>query len=107
MKLGISIKLDVTKIDKSRIFKGQKGQYLDLTTFIEVDEQDQYGNNGFICQSTTKDEQAAGVKTPILGNAKVFYNASGQSAPQPSNSVGEATHNPSLADDGFDQDIPF
>ena len=72
-KIGISIKLDVTKIDKSRIFKGQKGSYLDLTMFLDLDNADQYGNNGFISQSVSKEERAQNVQTPILGNGKVFY----------------------------------
>jgi len=75
MKLGISVKIDVSKIDKSRLYKGQKGTYLDLTTFINTAELDQYDNNGFISQSMTKEEREGGVeKTPILGNVKVFYN---------------------------------
>ena len=74
MKIGISIRLDVTKIDKARLFKGEKGTYLDLTTFIELDEQDKYGNNGFISQSLSKEERdGKAPNTPILGNAKVFY----------------------------------
>ena len=28
MKLGISVKIDVSKIDKSRLFQGKKGNYL-------------------------------------------------------------------------------
>jgi len=32
-KIGINISIDVTKIDKSRLFKGKKGTYMDLTTF--------------------------------------------------------------------------
>lgn len=74
MKLGISVKIDVSKIEKSRLYKGQKGTYLDLTTFINTDELDQYENNGFISQTMTKEERETGVeKTPILGNVKVFY----------------------------------
>ena len=73
-KLGLSIKIDVSKIDKDRLFKGEKGTYLDLTTFIDTTELDQYDNNGFISQSTNKEERDQGVKTPILGNVKVFYN---------------------------------
>lgn len=73
-KLGISIKLDVTKIDKARLFQGQKGTYLDLTTFIDTDQLDQYDNNGFISQSVSKEERDNNVQTPILGNCKVFYN---------------------------------
>ena len=72
-KIGINIKIDVTKIDKARLFKGEKGTYLDLTTFIDTSEADQYGNHGFISQATTKEERDQGVKTPILGNSKVFF----------------------------------
>ena len=81
MKLGITISIDVTKIDKARLFKGAKGTYMDVTTFIDTDQKDQYDNNGFISQSTTKEEREQGVQTPILGNAKVFYTDGQQQAP--------------------------
>ncbi len=103
MKIGISIKLDVSKIDKSRLFKGEKGTYLDLTTFIDTDQQDQYGNNGFISQSITKEERNAGVKTPILGNTKVFYQPPQQPAQQPPQSAPASRP----FEDEFDDDIPF
>ena len=61
-------KLDVTKIDKEKLFKGQKGTYLDATVFIDVDQKDQYDNNGMITQSAEKGE-----KGNILGNCKVFW----------------------------------
>ena len=80
-KLGISIRIDVTKLDKTRFYKGDKGTYADLTTFVDVDNVDQYDNNGFITQSQTKEEREAGVKMPILGNVKVFYNDN-KAAPQ-------------------------
>ena len=99
-KIGISIKIDVNKIDKARLFKGEKGTYLDLTTFIDTDQVDQYGNNGFISQSTSKEEREANVKTPILGNCKVFYGGSQQSAPQQSSQDFQQP-----VDDGFDDDI--
>ena len=57
MKVGLSIKLDVKKIDKERLFEGAKGTYLDLTTFIDTAEQDQYENNGFVSQSTSAEER--------------------------------------------------
>ena len=74
MKIGISLKIDVTKIDKSRIFEGAKGKYIDLTTFIDTDNPSQYGDHGFISQSVSKQEKEQGIQTPIIGNAKVFYN---------------------------------
>lgn len=80
-KIGVNLKIDVTSIDKARLFKGQKGTYLDATVFIEVDQADQYGNNGMITQSVSKEEQQQGVKGNILGNCKVFWQEQGQ-APQ-------------------------
>ena len=104
MKLGISIKIDVTKIDKARLFKGEKGTYMDLTTFINLDEEDQYGNHGFIAQSVSKEEKDNGVQTAILGNSKVFFNDS-QSSGSPSGQ--NQSSQPAPVEDGFDDDIPF
>lgn len=69
MKIGVEIKIDVTKIDKARIFTGQKGKYLTMTTFIDIDNQDQYGNNGMVTHKKDQNEN----QTPILGNSKVFW----------------------------------
>ena len=73
MKIGINIKVDVTKIDKKRLFKGEKGTYLDLTSFIDTENTSQYGDNGVVSQSLTKDERVQKVQLPILGNVRVFY----------------------------------
>lgn len=73
MKIGVSLKIDVTKIEKARLFEGKQGKYLDAIAFIDIDTKDQYGNNGMITQAVSKDEKAAGVKGPILGNARVFF----------------------------------
>jgi hypothetical protein len=66
----IKLKIDVTKIDKSKLFKGAKGTYLDAVVFLK-DEADQYGNNGMIVQSRTKEEREQGIKHVILGNAQI------------------------------------
>ena len=97
MKLGLSVRIDVTKIEKSRLYKGAKGTYLDLTTFVDTEQQDQYENNGFISQSTTKEEREAQVQTPILGNVKVFFTDGAQAKqPQKEMSIEE-----------LDDDVPF
>ena len=99
-KVGISLKIDVSKIDKNRIFVGQKGKYIDLTAFVDLDELDQYGNSGMITQDVTKEEKNAGTKGPILGNSKVFWKGEGQqsqSTPQQSGSSFEE----------FDNGVPF
>lgn len=78
MKIGVRVKLDVTKIEKARLFKGQKGTYLDATVFIDVDQKDQYDNNGMVTQDIPKEEKDAGGQGAILGNVQVFWNDSQQ-----------------------------
>jgi hypothetical protein len=72
MKVGLSVRIDVTKIDKERLYKGEKGTYLDLTTFVDTASQDQYENNGFISQSVDKEERDKDLEIQpidyILGN---------------------------------------
>ena len=77
-KVALSLKINVSQIDKARLFVGQKGAYLDATIFVDLSELDQYGNSGMITQDVSKDEKAQGVKGNILGNCKVFWNSEGQ-----------------------------
>lgn len=112
MKIGVSIKIDVTKIDKARLHKGAKGTYLDLTTFIDTENVDKYENNGFISQSQTKEERESGAdKTPILGNVKVFYTdgtSNAERGEQYSKGVAQAKKAAAPVQDDLDSDpIPF
>ena len=92
----VTLKIDVSKIDKSKLYKGQKGTYLDAVVFLD-DNPDQYGNNGMITQSVRKEERQRGVKGAILGNARIV---GGQQA-------GQATgQTPSTAEDE-DSGLPF
>tara|TARA_R110000796_G_scaffold102590_2_gene211598 strand:+ start:703 stop:996 length:294 start_codon:yes stop_codon:yes gene_type:complete len=95
-KIGVSLKIDVSKIDKARLFKGAKGVYLDCTAFIDLDELDQYGNSGMITQDVTKEEKQSGTKGPILGNSKIFWKDGGQGQQQSGGSFEE-----------FSGDVPF
>lgn len=63
----ITLKIDVNKIDKSRLFKGQKGTYLDLV-LIETPG-GKFGDY-MVKQSQTKEEREARKEMPILGNGK-------------------------------------
>jgi hypothetical protein len=74
MATNLSIKLDVLKIDKAKLFKGDKGTYLDATVIMK-DEPDQFGNVGMVVQNTTKEDRDAGVKGAILGNVKYIAKA--------------------------------
>lgn len=119
-KIGVSIKLDVTKIDKSKLFQGQKGTYLDAQVFIDIDQLDQYGNSGMITQAVSKEDREAGQQGAILGNAKVFWKDNqqpqqqqggwGRHQPQQPTqqqyqNQGQSQYNEPPMD--FDSDIPF
>jgi hypothetical protein len=88
----IAVNLDVKKIDKTKLYVGKKGTYLDAVVFLK-DEADEYGNHGFIVQSVTKEEREKGVKGEILGNVKILGNSQSQ----------QDKAQPQKADDG----LPF
>ena len=101
-KAGVSLKIDVTKIDKARLYKGQKGTYLDATVFVDLGEADEYGNHGMITQNVSKEERDNGERGAILGNCKVFWR---DGLDQPASSAGSPP--PPPAGDDPDDDIPF
>lgn len=78
-KIGLSLKIDVSKIDKSQLFKGQKGVYLDAQIFVDLDNKGEYGDNGMITQSGKNIENGKGA---ILGNGTIFWRDDAQQAPQ-------------------------
>ena len=61
----ISIKLDVTKLEKDRFHKGKKGIYTDLAL---IEHPNDFGDDGFVVQSVSKEERDQGIKGPIVGN---------------------------------------
>lgn len=81
MKPIIRIKLDVTKIDKSALFKGSKGTYLDLSLVPTTNNQ--YGDDYMVAQDIGKERRQAGEKGPILGNAKILETQGGQRTADP------------------------
>ena len=105
---GVNLKIDVSKIMKEKMFKGQKGTYLDATVFLNADEKDQYDNNGMITQNWKEQQKGEG---PILGNATVFWRDDNQQRrqqpaqnQQPQRPAQGNTPEPI---DDFDDDIPF
>lgn len=110
MKIGISIKLDVTKIDKARLFKGKTGaQYLDCTAFIDIDNKGQYGDNGMVTQDVSKEEKQREIRGAILGNGTVFWRDDGQQIQQAGAAPVQPTpHNSPPVDEGKQwDDVPF
>jgi hypothetical protein len=65
--MNYTAKINLSKVDKNRLFKGEKGIYLDLVIFTNP-EADQYGQHGMIVQSVSKEERQQGIKGEIIGN---------------------------------------
>lgn len=103
-KIGVQVKIDVSKIDKALLYKGSKGTYLDATVFIDIDAPDQYGNHGMVAQDVSKEAKDAGEKGPILGNVKIFWKGDTPSRSKP---VSKPVSKPATKGDDFDDDIPF
>ncbi|MCH9666174.1 MAG: hypothetical protein K0U41_10075 [Gammaproteobacteria bacterium] len=75
----ITASIDVSKIDKTKLVKGKKGVYANLTMWLN-DEPDQFGNHLSIQQSLSKEEREAGTAKIYLGNGKVHEKEGGQAA---------------------------
>jgi hypothetical protein len=72
----ITAKINVKAIDKTELFEGNKGTYLDIVMYPNTDDTgaevpDQYGNDGVIKQGLSKASREAKKKQPILGNYKI------------------------------------
>ena len=59
-------KVNLSKIDKTKLFDGKTGKWMDITIWINS-EPDQYGNNLSIEQSTKKGDPKI-----FIGNAKEY-----------------------------------
>ena len=84
----IAVKIDVTKIEKARLFKGAKGTYLDA---LLVPKRSDYGDDFMIVQSVSKEEREQGIKGPIIGNARYIK---GREQPRPAAKPAPAQEEP-------------
>lgn len=81
----LNVSIDVSKIDKSKLIKGKKGTYLNLTVAVN-DEKDNYDNDCSAWQSQTKEEREAGNLKNYLGNGRVIWNGT-TTKKEPTNTV--------------------
>ncbi len=70
MNQRIQVSLDVTKISKDRLIKGQKGTYLDLILIPTKDNK--FGDDYLVKQEISKEDSERGIVMPILGNARIL-----------------------------------
>jgi hypothetical protein len=74
------LKLNLSRIDKTALFKGEKGTYGDFTIMLN-DTVDKYGNHGFVTQDLGMERRAKGERGPILGNGKMVDGSNAPSKP--------------------------
>lgn len=84
----ITVKLKTNLIDKNRIHRGKKHNYLDLVLIENKFGRDEFGYDGFIKQSIPKEEREANpdLQMPIIGNFTVYVPRdarSGETSPAP------------------------
>jgi len=100
MSAIINASIDLSKIDKSKIFEKDGKKWLSLS--ISVNDETNYGNNVGISISQSKEEREAKKQKTFIGNGKVVWNsgtivnATKEDAPQQSVSSQEE-----------DDDLPF
>lgn len=97
----IKVKLNCSKLDKARFFKGEKGTYADLV-LIDYKDGPKYDNDGFVKQDCTKDEREAKVEMPIIGS---FRYIGGKPAPR--QTAAPKAPNPPVEDDSDSSGVPF
>ena len=78
----ISIKIDVNKIDKERLYKGAKGTYLNA---ILIDTPNSEYGDYMIVEDISYEERQSGKKGTILGNAKIIMKKNYEPDSEPEN----------------------
>ena len=78
----LSVSLDLSKIDKSKIVDGKNGgKYLNLTISVN-DQDDNFGNNVSVWSSQSKEEREAKANRLFLGNGrKIWENNESENKP--------------------------
>lgn len=69
----ISVSVNLSKIDKSKIVDGKNGAKYYNMNIIVNDDFDQYNNNVQVTDSQTKEQRAAKEKRNFIGNGRVIW----------------------------------
>jgi hypothetical protein len=96
-------KLDVSKVDKTKLFEGKNGaKYLDIVLIPSPNSK--YGDSHMIVQGVTQEDRKAGIKGAILGNAKI--KGGGGSTERHSSPPRTSGAKPA-SQENLDEDVPF
>ena len=66
---NITIKINVEQITKTKLFKGEKGTYLNA---VLIETPNSQHSDYMIVEESTKEERESGIKSKILGNGKIL-----------------------------------
>ena len=100
-----SAKINLKKIDSSRVFKGKKGDYYEFQIIVN-DELDQFGNQISIKEALTKEEREAKKQSEFLGNGSVYY-VDGIDLPTTQSLKPTEPQQASAPDTNDNDDLPF
>jgi hypothetical protein len=96
----ITASINLSKIDKSKIIEGKKGQYLPITISLN-DDLDQFGNQGNMTISQSKEERDSKADKSYLGNVKVIWTNGDNVSSAPRDESQNKTNTP------VKDDLPF
>jgi len=102
----LNTSIDLTKIPKDKIIDGKKGKYLPITITLN-DELDNYGNNGPVTVSQSKEERESKASKVYLGNVKVVWTNGNNVDPAPRDNTQPAGFQPASAIKEVADDLPF
>lgn len=104
----INLRVDVTKINKDWLFKGEKGTYLDLVLFYR-EEPDEYKTNGMVTQAVPKKvwENDRNARGNILGNCKDFDTQKQERHAEAMPTSEAGTMVADAPTEEYDSDLPF
>lgn len=101
----ITIKLNVTKLQKEHFIHGKKGGiYADL---ILIEHPSDFGDDGFVAQSISKEERDAGERGPIVGNWRESNKEKAPPPPRQASAPERPAPKPQPELPIEDDDIPF
>ncbi len=102
----VKAKIDVTKIDKTKLFQGAKGTYLDVDIWIDENEPEAW-KQASIVQSQSQEDREAGLPKNYIGNGECKWGwDAAPSAPVHQSNPSPQSASDSASDNAGDE-IPF
>ena len=102
----IKTSINLAHVPKDKIINGKKGKYANISITIN-DELDNYGNQGPITISQSKDERSSKMPKTYLGNVKVVWTNGNNVEPAPRDDAQTTSFQPAPTAKKVEDDLPF